>query len=660
MCHRLALLGRVRLILCLLAFSLFLITAGAASSSQKLPNALYLQPYRTALQSSFGTPPYSYSLVSGVLPPGLSMDPSGNITGTPTSTGSWTFQVRATDSSQPPQQQTTQYSLFASIGLDMYGGLTAMPSPGGGTGYFRIEKNSNGRWMFVDPLGNDFWMYASFVESPGFLQTTPTNVLAAKYNNNKTNWAMHQNVRLLTWGFNTIGEYATTYVLPVNTNRFHNNANPIKLPFIPLMNAMVSMHLYPTTYGIPEAPKNMILGVPSSINVWRGNVMTDMFDPKVKTAYQAVVNSYNTTVFTDGFNTPWILGITTDDTDYLFGLKNSGSSPVSPHPNVGFIAAVVAFNYSAVSGGPYLDNNLYSKYAWTCGYPGIDFGFGVGKGYLDNKYVTIAALNAAWGTNNFYTSFCDAGGYGVGTGVLDEDGRHTAWLGHDAYNLTAAKPNVAADMNAYVYAYAYEYGSTAVNSIRAVDTYHLIFGPASLGAGGYEDRPQVLQALSDAGIDVFQSSMNYSSDFSGLRATYDLTGKPMYLWYAICANNDSALYGYVSAQGVPDYGTQANRGIHYAADLESMIGIQGTSGDKFLIGMDWWEHTDGNFTEKTNWGLTSDRDNAYDGIEDVNHQVTDSGGYLTVPEDRNYGNFITPVTTTNSNILQQLIQEWQP
>ncbi len=181
MSNRSALLGRVRLILCLLAFSLFLITAGAASSSQQLPNALYMQPYRTALRSSFGTPPYSYSLISGVLPPGLGMDPSGNITGTPTSNGSWIFQVKVCDSSRVhtiSSQQIAQYSLSVSIGLDMYGGLTAMPSPGAGTGYFRVEKNSNGRWMFVDPLGNYFLLQAVFTETSSWLQS---GVLATKY-----------------------------------------------------------------------------------------------------------------------------------------------------------------------------------------------------------------------------------------------------------------------------------------------------------------------------------------------------------------------------------------------------------------------------------------------------------------------------------------------
>ena len=244
----------------------------------------------------------------------------------------------------------------------------------------------------------------------------------------------------------------------------------------------------------------------------------------------------------------------------------------------------------------------------------------------------------------------------MGRGVLDEDARHS-WIGTDAYNLTRTNTAVAADMNTFVYEYAYKYASTAVNAIRTYDSNHLIFGPAALGAGGYEDRPQVLQAFSDAGIDVFQMSASPTGDFSGQRATYDLIGKPIYLWYGIIANADSALYGYTSTQGVPDYGTQANRGIHYGSDLNSFLAATASNGDKYLTGIDWWEHMDGNFYEKTNWGLVTDRDNAYDGREDVNYQVRDSGGYLTVPEDRTYGDFITPLTAANSSVLQQLTYE---
>jgi len=42
----------------------------------------------------------------------------------------------------------------------------------------------------------------------------------------------------------------------------------------------------------------------------------------------------------------------------------------------------------------------------------------------------------------------------------------------------------------------------------------------------------------------------------------------------------------------------------------------------------------------------------------LNARLT-SRGYLTVPEDRSYGDFITPITTTNANIVRQLISEWQ-
>ncbi|WP_294990045.1 putative Ig domain-containing protein [uncultured Stenotrophomonas sp.] len=44
-----------------------------------------------------GTPPYSYSISSGTLPPGVSLAPSGGLSGTPTAAGSFSFSVTATD-----------------------------------------------------------------------------------------------------------------------------------------------------------------------------------------------------------------------------------------------------------------------------------------------------------------------------------------------------------------------------------------------------------------------------------------------------------------------------------------------------------------------------------------------------------------------------------
>lgn len=53
----------------------------------------------TGVSASGGTPPYTWTVNSGSLPPGLSLDSStGALTGTPTTAGSYSFTVRATDS----------------------------------------------------------------------------------------------------------------------------------------------------------------------------------------------------------------------------------------------------------------------------------------------------------------------------------------------------------------------------------------------------------------------------------------------------------------------------------------------------------------------------------------------------------------------------------
>jgi hypothetical protein len=55
------------------------------------------QPFSENLIANGGTGPYTYSLDSGELPPGISLSPSGVLSGTPTTSGIYTFTIRATD-----------------------------------------------------------------------------------------------------------------------------------------------------------------------------------------------------------------------------------------------------------------------------------------------------------------------------------------------------------------------------------------------------------------------------------------------------------------------------------------------------------------------------------------------------------------------------------
>jgi hypothetical protein len=50
------------------------------------------------LPTAGGIPPYTWTLVSGTLPPGLSLNSNGRIVGTPTSTGTFTYTLKLTDS----------------------------------------------------------------------------------------------------------------------------------------------------------------------------------------------------------------------------------------------------------------------------------------------------------------------------------------------------------------------------------------------------------------------------------------------------------------------------------------------------------------------------------------------------------------------------------
>ncbi len=62
-----------------------------------LPNGSLGAPYRQVLSATGGVGPYTFTLTSGSLPPGLTLSPSGVIAGTPTSAGDFAFRLTATD-----------------------------------------------------------------------------------------------------------------------------------------------------------------------------------------------------------------------------------------------------------------------------------------------------------------------------------------------------------------------------------------------------------------------------------------------------------------------------------------------------------------------------------------------------------------------------------
>jgi hypothetical protein len=97
--------------------SLYVVTPMAVPVG--LPGALIDQPYDTALQPAGGLGPYSYAITAGSLPPGLALQPDGEITGQASTDGNSSFTVSVTDSENPPATVTQAESIAVTGGISM-------------------------------------------------------------------------------------------------------------------------------------------------------------------------------------------------------------------------------------------------------------------------------------------------------------------------------------------------------------------------------------------------------------------------------------------------------------------------------------------------------------------------------------------------------------
>jgi len=82
-----------------------------------LPDARQGDAYGQQLTAAGGTAPYAFALASGTLPAGITLSPTGLVSGTPTASGSATFEVRATDGSTGtgPFAATQRYTLTVAL-----------------------------------------------------------------------------------------------------------------------------------------------------------------------------------------------------------------------------------------------------------------------------------------------------------------------------------------------------------------------------------------------------------------------------------------------------------------------------------------------------------------------------------------------------------------
>ncbi|OGW41977.1 MAG: hypothetical protein A2X57_03860, partial [Nitrospirae bacterium GWD2_57_8] len=95
-----------------------------------LPAGKIGMPYAQTLSGSGGRPPYSWSLASGALPPGLTIDEAGRIAGTPMNAGSYSAGIKVVDENNSTASATVSIAVAAQLVIDtpnLSSGLISRP-----------------------------------------------------------------------------------------------------------------------------------------------------------------------------------------------------------------------------------------------------------------------------------------------------------------------------------------------------------------------------------------------------------------------------------------------------------------------------------------------------------------------------------------------------
>jgi len=155
------------------AFTLTILApAITITTASPLPNGTRGLFYSQALAATGGVTPYTWVRISGTYPPGISVNgPTGVLSGTPTTAGTYSFTIRVTDSTTPTAQIATKtFSLTILAGFTI---TTPSPLPSGtvGTAYSQTLASTGG-------VGPYTWVRVGGTYPPGISVNGPTGVLS--------------------------------------------------------------------------------------------------------------------------------------------------------------------------------------------------------------------------------------------------------------------------------------------------------------------------------------------------------------------------------------------------------------------------------------------------------------------------------------------------
>ena len=121
------------------------------TTSTTLPGGTAGVAYSQSLTATGGSPPYTWSVTGGALPPGLTLSSAGALSGTPTTVGPYTFTAQVTDSAGAAVTATFSLVVTQTCTYSLYPGGEAF-AVAGGTGTIAITAPVGCSWTAVSAL----------------------------------------------------------------------------------------------------------------------------------------------------------------------------------------------------------------------------------------------------------------------------------------------------------------------------------------------------------------------------------------------------------------------------------------------------------------------------------------------------------------------------
>ncbi|MCS7026039.1 MAG: Ig domain-containing protein [Bryobacteraceae bacterium] len=152
----------------------FTITIGGRLSiltPAQLPPGSVRTPYRETLTASGGIAPFSWTLLNGALPLGVTLTTGGEITGTPTSAGLFTFTVQVTDGTNTTASRT--FTLNVTLALSITTASPLAPATAG-SAYVQTIAATGGFAPYTFSLVAGALPTGLTLNAQGILAGTPT------------------------------------------------------------------------------------------------------------------------------------------------------------------------------------------------------------------------------------------------------------------------------------------------------------------------------------------------------------------------------------------------------------------------------------------------------------------------------------------------------